>query len=224
MKDFLSSAVKKYGHIWLFSYAFIYIPWFYYLERTVTEDFYIMHSRLDDWIPFNEYFIIPYLFWFVYVIAPLVFFFFKDKEEYYRFFLLLITGMSISLLICHIFPNGTQLRPRYFVNHNWATSLVAWIYRKDTATNVFPSIHVFNSLVTHSVIAKSRFFSENRTVRGLSLLTAVSICASTVFLKQHSILDVLGAILLFLPLSRLFFASDTVGGLKRRKGWAFQKG
>ena len=50
----------KYRHAWLLSYAFIYLPWFMFLERTVTRDYHIMHASLDDLIPFNEYFIVPY--------------------------------------------------------------------------------------------------------------------------------------------------------------------
>ena len=55
---------RKYSHIWLLSYFFIYIPWFCYLEKTVTRDYHLMHAPLDSLIPFNEYFIIPYLLWF----------------------------------------------------------------------------------------------------------------------------------------------------------------
>ena len=36
--------------------------WFTYLERTVTTDFTPVYSRLDDFIPFMEIFIIPTLF------------------------------------------------------------------------------------------------------------------------------------------------------------------
>ena len=71
--------LHKYRHAWLLSYAFIYLPWFMYLERTVTRDYHIMHASLDDLIPFNEYFIIPYLLWFLYVAGTLVFFLFRSK-------------------------------------------------------------------------------------------------------------------------------------------------
>ena len=62
----------KYRHMWLLSYGFIYLPWFCYLERTVTHDYHIMHAPLDDLIPFNEYFIIPYIAWFVFVAGTLL--------------------------------------------------------------------------------------------------------------------------------------------------------
>ena len=54
MKHFLKELLKKYGHIWILGYGFIYLPWFMHLEKTVTSNYHIMHSSLDDMIPFNE--------------------------------------------------------------------------------------------------------------------------------------------------------------------------
>ena len=51
--------LKRYSHIWILSYAFIYLPWFSYLEKTVTRDYYVIHTALDDLIPFSEVFYRP---------------------------------------------------------------------------------------------------------------------------------------------------------------------
>ena len=80
----IASFFKKYRHIWLLSYGFLYLPWFCYLERTVKAGYHIMHVTLDDYIPFCEYFVIPYLMWFLYVGSAILFFLFKSKEDYYR--------------------------------------------------------------------------------------------------------------------------------------------
>ena len=48
----LKELFKKYNHAWVLLYALIYMPWFTYLERHVTADFYLNHSPLDDYIPF----------------------------------------------------------------------------------------------------------------------------------------------------------------------------
>ena len=44
--------VKRYSHAWVFLYAFIYMPWFLYLERRTGVDYYIIHSPIDNYIPF----------------------------------------------------------------------------------------------------------------------------------------------------------------------------
>lgn len=62
--------LKKYKHAWVFSYALIYMPWFAYLEKHVTRNYHVIHSVFDDKIPFVEYFVVPYLLWFVFILLP----------------------------------------------------------------------------------------------------------------------------------------------------------
>ena len=106
-------------------------------------------------IPFNEYFVIPYLLWFAYVTAAIAYLFFKNKEEYYRLCAFLFTGMTLSLLICTLFPNGTDLRTVVDPDKNLCSRLVYMLHQADTNTNVFPSIHVYNSIGTHIAVMKS---------------------------------------------------------------------
>lgn len=152
---FMIEKLKRYSHIWILSYAFIYLPWFSYLEKTVTRDYYVIHTALDDLIPFSEYFIVPYLLWFVYVAGTILFFFFKNKQTYYRLCIYLFTGMTLSLVICTIFPNGTDLRTVVDPGKNVFSWMISVLHKADTNTNIFPSIHVFNSLVVHITICKS---------------------------------------------------------------------
>lgn len=192
----LKKLIKKYGHIWIMTYFAIYLPWFLYLEKHVTTRYHVMHSVVDDWIPFNEYFIIPYFLWFAYIAAVILWFFFTNKEDYYRVCILLFTGMTLSLLICTLFPNGTDFRPYVDPEKNIFAKAVSLLYATDTCTNVFPSIHVYNSVAVHIGIIRSEQFKNNRIVRLISGVLMISICMSTVFLKQHSIIDVAGALLL----------------------------
>ena len=188
--------VRKYKHAWLLLYAFIYLPWFCYLEKTVTRNFHVMHASLDDLIPFNEYFIVPYVLWFLYVGAAIFYFLITSKEDYYKLCIFLFSGMTISLIICTFFRNGTDLRPVIDPDKNIFTSLVAYIYRTDTCTNVFPSIHVYNSIGVHIAVARSERLRGHRLIRLGSGLLMISICMATVFLKQHSVIDLIGAVIL----------------------------
>lgn len=205
---------KKYGHLWILSYAFIYLPWFIHLEKTVTSQshYHIMHSVIDDYIPFNEYFIIPYFLWFAYVTAAIVYFFFKNKEDYYRLCIFLFTGMTLSLLVCSLFPNGTDFRPLIDPDKNIFSRAVAALYQTDTCTNVFPSVHVYNSIATHIAVMKSESLRKYSVIRISSFVLMVSICMATVFLKQHSIIDVIGAILLIGAIYPLAYAGSSQAG------------
>ncbi len=192
----MKKIVKKYKHIWTLLYVFIYLPWFMYLEKNVTTVYRVMHTRLDDIIPFCEYFIIPYLLWFAYIPAVFIFFFFKSREEYYKLSANLFVGMSIALLICTLFPNGQDLRTYVDPDKNMFTYIVSTLYKGDTNTNVFPSIHVFNSVGACLALYKSKCIKHRKPVLFLASLLTSLIVLSTMFLKQHSFLDVIGGMLL----------------------------
>lgn len=192
MKQFF----QKYKHAWVLSYLLLYLVWFFYLENLPNVVYHNIHIRLDDFVPFNEWFIIPYLLWFVYCSGAVLYFFFTSKEDYYKCTAFLFIGMSICLIIYGIWPTSQTLRPTTFEHNNIATSLVGFIYSMDTPTNICPSIHVYNSIGVHIAVLQSKQLRENKLIRYGSLILAVSICLSTVFLKQHSVFDGICAILL----------------------------
>lgn len=208
----MKNLLKKYGHVWALGYAFIYLPWFFYLERTVTRDYAVMHVALDDYIPFNEYFIIPYMLWFVYVAGAVLYFFFINRQDYYRLCIFLFTGMTISLLVCTFFPNGTDLRTSVDPAKNFCSYLVSLIHSADTSTNVFPSIHAYNSLGVHFAVMNSRALRDKVWIRCGSLALMIAICLSTVALKQHSVIDVLGAFVLAYVMYPFVYGLDPAAG------------
>ncbi|MCI8659015.1 MAG: phosphoesterase [Lachnospiraceae bacterium] len=210
----MKNLLKKYGHIWALGYGFIYLPWFLYLERTVVRDYAVMHVRLDDYIPFSEYFIVPYLLWFVYVAGFVLYFFFTSKQEYYRLCTFLFTGMTISLLICTFFPNGTDLRVIVDPEKNFCSYLVSLVHAADTSTNVFPSIHVYNSLGVHAAVMRSGALRNKRGIKRGSFVLMTGICLSTMFLKQHSAIDVMGAMILAYMMCVLVYGENYAGSRK----------
>ena len=69
----------EFSHVWLLLYWPLFGLGFSYVERFYPVAHYIeMHCALDDLIPFNEWFLIPYLFWFVYLIGAVAYTFFFD--------------------------------------------------------------------------------------------------------------------------------------------------
>lgn len=192
----MKKITSKYRHAWTALYALIYLPWFAYLEQHVTTDFHIIYTPLDDKIPFIEFFIIPYILWFAFIAVAIVYFFFKDVSGYYRLVAFLFTGMTIFLIISTIYPNGQQLRPETFVRDNIFVDMVKLIYQADTPTNIFPSIHVYNTIGVCIAIRKSEELRAYKWVQYGSLILGISIILSTMFLKQHSVIDSVGAIVM----------------------------
>lgn len=104
--------------------------------------------------------------------------------------------MTIFLTISTLFPNGHHLRPAVLPRDNIFTMMVSHLYKADTPTNLWPSIHVYNSLGAHFAIMKNNKLSGKRPVRVLSLLLCISIILSTMFIKQHSVFDVVTAFIM----------------------------
>ena len=171
----------------------VYLLWFFFLENHVVTRYHIIHVGLDDYIPFCEYFIIPYLLWFPYVAAAWLFFYRKERALFRKMSLFLFTGMFVSLFICTIYPNGTDFRPAVDADKNLFCALVSALYGVDTPTNVLPSIHVYNSIGIHIAVCRSEALKDRKGIRAASLVLCILICLATMFLKQHSIVDVLMA-------------------------------
>ena len=186
--------VKKYRHAWVLLYILIYMPWFIHLENRKSIHYYVIHSPIDNHIPFIEYFVVPYLLWFVFIAVTMGYFFFTDKWGFYKLAAFLFTGMTLFLIICTVFPNALNLRPTIFVRDNIFVDLVKMVYRADTPTNVLQSIHVFNSIGSCIAISHSDALKKHRKIQYSAYALAFLIILSTVFLKQHSVTDVIAAV------------------------------
>ena len=105
----------------------------------------------------------------------------------------LIIGFGFTLAFCLVFPNGQDLRPLPFERQNFCTWLLGRLYAADTNTNVLPSMHVIGC----AALTLACFDSEplrRRHLQWVMLPLGLVISMSTVFVKQHSILDVFVAI------------------------------
>lgn len=195
-REAISAFIEKNKHGLLFLYFLIYLPWFGYLEKTVTTHFHVIHMSLDDYIPFCEYFIVPYMLWFGYIAWGMLHFFLKNREDFIRLCIVLFTGMTVFLIISTLYPNGHYLRPASYERNNIFVQIVKWLHSTDTPTNLFPSIHVYNSIAVNMAVWKSEDFRKKKAVRYGSAALMVSIVLSTMFLKQHSVFDVITGIAL----------------------------
>lgn len=204
----MKTLFHKYKHAWVFLYAFIYFPWFVYLEKNVTNEFHVIHTTLDEKIPFIEFFVIPYLLWFGFITLAGLYFFFTDRTEFYRMAVFMIVGMTVFLIISTIYPNGQILRPTEFERDNIFVDLVKHLYKADTPTNIFPSIHVYNSIGVYIAVRNSERLKEHKLIQHGSFILAVLIILSTMFLKQHSVIDVIGAFVMAVPVYHLAYVME----------------
>ena len=94
--------IIKHGHLGIIAAFFaIYMVTFSYIENRDVHH-YIVHTVLDEKIPFCEYFIIPYLLWFIFVAVTVLYFMFFNQnkwKEYYQLMITLGIGMTLFLVI-----------------------------------------------------------------------------------------------------------------------------
>lgn len=194
-----------------------YTAWFTWIENRPVSNLHIIHLKLDDYIPFCEWFVIPYLLWFAYVAATIVYLCFMDRRAFCSSCIFLFTGMLLFLVISTVFPNGQDLRPAVMPRDNVLTRLIQTIYLADTPTNILPSIHVYNAIGAHLAILKSSRLSSKKGLPAASLVLCVLIILSTVFIKQHSVLDVISAMLLAGILYTFVYRNEFAKSVKFKK-------
>lgn len=184
----------QYSHIKLLLFWPIFGLLFAFVERVGVTDVYTpVHIFLDDLIPFCEWFVPPYLFWFVFLGGMLGYSFFCETGTFRQMMWFIILTYSITMLIYFLFPTCQQLRPASFPRDNALTRFMAWFYTFDTNTNVCPSIHVIGAVASLAAGWHSRRFGTPLW-RTVFVVITVLIALSTVFLKQHSVVDVLAAL------------------------------
>lgn len=195
---------KKYWHALMLIYFLIYMPWFGWLNvySPTRPDAIEMNSTLDALIPFCEWFAIPYFLWFLYIAVGYVFLFFNNRTDFLRMCAFLYIGMTTCLIIYMVFPNYQLLRADYATlgRTNLLIDSLKLLQSSDTYFNVFPSIHCLNSIGMNIALAKNEWFKKHPILIFLTTVLTISICLSTVYVKQHSILDVFGAVVLAIPL------------------------
>ena len=107
-----------------------------------------------------------------------------------------------------IFPVCQLLRPAVVDTSNLCGWLVNAIYTADTPTNVLPSMHVVGCMGVLAAVFDSQYLKMARIP---ALIVAVAICAATVFVQQHSILDVFAALALSLVLYLVIYVAARRG-------------
>lgn len=167
---------------------------FFVLERVLPRNgYYTMYCPLDEYLPFCEVFVIPYFFWFLFIIGMHLYTLRYDVDAFRNMMKYFALTYGAALVVYLLFPNCQEFRPGVFPRDNWMVDVVRWLYGFDTNTNVCPSLHVIGSAAVMTTAWRTRRFST----RGWRLVFAAAafvISVSTVFLRQHSVLDLLAAI------------------------------
>ena len=181
-----------------YRHLFLLLGWVgYFILYLLTENLippencYPVHCWLDDFVPFCEWFIIPYVSWYFLIIGSLAYFLLYSVDSFKNLQTYIIITQIIAMAVYIIFPTRQDLRPTVMYA-NPLTWIVNLIYSVDTNTGVCPSLHVGYSLGIASTWLREK--SVPRWVRAAIIVWCGVICISVAFVKQHSVVDIFAAI------------------------------
>lgn len=151
---------------------------------------------IDHMIPLIPEFIVPYMLGYLFVLTPI--FLFTQRHDYYRGVFVFILTLSIAFILFKLFP--VLMSKTYATGSDAFSKLTYFQQKNDTSFNNCPSLHVTLNLYCWGLL----LIKFGRKMLWLAWVPA-AIIASTLFVKQHLAIDVIGGILLGACSSYLFY-------------------
>lgn len=191
IRNILEKILPMYSYLPLAAMlAFNCIAYFGTRSFTTNMTHYSMYTVLDEMIPFCPVFISVYILAYVQWILGYILI---ARENKY-IFKWIVVGELIAkaiALMCFIFIPTTISRPEITGTDIWSR-LTNLIYTTDAPDNLFPSVHCLESYVCFRGALYLK--KPNKIYKYISLIFTLLVFASTVFVKQHVVLDIFGAI------------------------------
>lgn len=221
----------EYRHLWLLLYWPLELFFFTMVGRLPWR-YHPVYTPLDNWIPFSEIWVVPYSLWFLCAAFTVFYTVSRDIRVFRRFTDYMIVTILLAGAVFLIWPSFFPGRPvqalgwpgtldAYYdamPRKNLFTLALSLIYLVDPPRNAFPSEHVVVALgMVFAVLDSEKLRRPVFSVPFAAL--QLLICLSITFTKQHSALDILGAlpvcligwILAFSPWIRRRRAAENAG-------------
>ena len=156
------------------------------------KNFHDVKRPIDDKIPFIEWTCIPYSFWFPLIALYPICLYYSYKNMYVTYITTMFLEIVISVIIYMIYPT-TFKRP--VPSNKLSGKLMAIIFKGSyKGVNCAPSLHCSSCYL----IIYTALLSMHNIVGYVSIVVAIMIVLSTMTTKQHTIIDVISAIPLFI--------------------------
>lgn len=182
----------QYNHLlYLLGWVGYFILYFLTENLIPYEKCYPVHCWLDDVIPFCEFFVIPYVGWYLLIIVSLIYFALYNPDNFKNMNKYITITQILAMIIYIAFPNRQDLRPDVFVRNNIFTNIMGALYQIDTCTGVCPSLHVAISIGIASTWLREK--SASRGWKTFIVAFCALVCISVAFVKQHSVVDIFAA-------------------------------
>ena len=154
---------------------------------------YMPALKVDEYIPFIPVFIIPYVVCYAHWVINFLLSVQTGEKRFSRFALAVMLSQVMCGIIFLLFPT-TISRPDVSICQGVTGFLLKAIYGIDAPVNLFPSMHCL--LSWFSWIAVRDVQSMPKWYQIFSFVFAIVVCISTVTVKQHFFIDIIGGVAL----------------------------
>ena len=186
---------------------------FFFASKIIQSTPHLLSSSIDDKIPFNVWFIIPYCIWYLLLFIVPYYYYEKDKNTLCKYIVSYALCVILAAIVFSVYPT-TLIRPE-LENTNILNMITNLIYYIDTpALNCLPSLHCAISML----FILSSFTSKKVTkdFRYVVSFFGVLIMIATLFVKQHVLIDlVAGDILMTITYIFATYNKKTVNKVKK---------
>lgn len=150
-----------------------------------------MSIFIDKWIPFLPVFVVFYVLAYLQWVVGYIVIARENKETCYHYLSAELIAKMICL-VCFIVVPATLVRPE-ITGNNFFEGLTKIIYFFDSPANLFPSIHCLESWMCFRGSLPLKKVPKWYKIS--QFIMTIFVCMSTVFLKQHVFVDIIGGIL-----------------------------
>lgn len=173
--------------------TFIFQSLIYFITKLFQNNPVYLNNAIDDRIPFIPSFVIFYVMWYLFLILIPLLILKYNKKVFDKYIVVSILYAILEGIIFILFPTTMNRQP--LVVTDISTWVVDIIYKVDTPVcNLFPSAHcAFSILFIISILDVKEVKKEYKI---LIIISSLLIILSTLFIKQHVVIDVLGALLI----------------------------
>ena len=163
--------------------------------KLLQNNIYNVTLPIDNNIPYISSFVVFYIIWYLLLFLIPIMIYLYDKDRLKEYALVYIICSIISSVIFVLFP--TTISRSSYITNSFTDILVKFIYEYDTpALNCFPSLHALESMLWIWYVGCNNKF--NKYIRIGVWVTCIGIILSTLFIKQHVIVDIIGSLLVLI--------------------------
>ena len=140
---------------------------------------------IDKALPLIPFFIIFYFLGYAFPFTSI--FIIKRKKELYWLAINYFLLMTVSFIIFILLP--IEFKKEWVLGTDPFSKMTSWMYSVDSDFNNFPSLHV-----TATVFAYLFIRDKSKKVSNYLLPFLILIIVSTLFVKQHLVIDIVGGL------------------------------